>query len=100
MDWTKIEQLLGIVDKAKDHPKLVHLTNAALAELDQHAAVAKKDLDEAAAEKAKVDHAEATKRIEAVAKAKAEAEDAEATKGEPEAAPQPTRRRILGDANE
>jgi len=40
MDWNHIGLLLHIVEKAKDHPKLAALTNAALAELDQHAKLA------------------------------------------------------------
>lgn len=38
VDWNKVGQLLHIVDKSKDHPKLASLTQAALAELDEHAA--------------------------------------------------------------
>lgn len=37
MDWDKIEQLLGIVDKARQWPTLRAIHDAAMAELIKHA---------------------------------------------------------------
>ncbi len=72
LEWDRIEQLLGIVDKAKDHPKLASVTQAALAELDQHAAEATKQAAVIAKQKADEDAAAAAKRVEEVRKAEAD----------------------------
>jgi hypothetical protein len=72
IDWNHVGLLLHIVDKAKDHPKLVHLTNAALAALDNHAVEAKKANDLAAKEKADKIAAEAMKHVEEVKQSEAD----------------------------
>ncbi len=52
MDWNKVEQLLNIVDKGKDHPKLSAIVQTALSELDGHAVEAAKAVAEANRQKA------------------------------------------------
>lgn len=64
IDWQHVGLLLHIVDKAKDHPRLSHIVNAALAELDWHSGEAKKANDFLAKERAEE---------EAVAKEKVDA---------------------------
>ncbi len=66
VDWQHVGMLLHIIDKSKDHPKLAPLTNAALAELDQHAVEAKKALDLAAKERADKEAEGARKHVEEV----------------------------------
>ena len=85
IEWDKVGMLLHIIDKSKDHPKLASLTNAALAELDEHAAEAKKANDLAAKEKADKAAAEAQKHVEEVRKAEEErlAKEEEAIKARP-----------------
>ena len=85
MSWDRVEQLLGIVDKSKDHPKLASVTAAALAELDEHAAEATKQAAVIAKQKADEDAAAAAKHVEEVRKAEADrlAKEEEALKKRP-----------------
>jgi len=86
VEWDKVDQLLRIVDKSKDHPRLASVTGAALAELDSHAVEAQKVLDEAAkkraeeaaAAKAKLDAEAAKLAVEEKAKKEAQARAQEA----------------------
>lgn len=79
LDWNAIGMLLMIVDKAKDHPKLAEITQAALAVLDGHAVNAQK-VNAAARQKKAEEEAAAQAKAAADTKAKVDAEAKEATR--------------------
>ncbi len=86
MDWNKVEQLLNVVDKAKDHPKLAAVTQTALAELDTHAVEAAKAVAEANAKKAADEAAAARARAEVAKKAESQSKTPAQLQAEAEAA--------------
>lgn len=72
INWTEVGLLLNVVDRAKDHPKLAALTNAALAELDVLGAEAKRMNDIASRDRLRADADGAMKHVEEVRTSEAE----------------------------